>query len=230
MVVVIVRKRRPYLFMAWSPKILETPFFTLLVFIDRGPGPGCIYIQEDYFCFIVDSLGCLRLFSFLTCCVFSTGWNCQLGDRRVMKEATVKAWIKDINSQQARQVVDSANEQGIQIYNCRQYFFGPLGLMSAVLYIYRKSEYWFFRFTVLDGNDFPHIAMGEKTEKIYFSLLQACFLIAHSSGVFYYSGIPKETPELKFRLFFFFFSSLCMRNLLTLTHARCLDQWAHGMV
>ena len=27
----------------------------------------------------------------------------------------------------------------------------------------------FFRFTVLDGNDFPHIAMGEKTEKIYFS-------------------------------------------------------------
>ena len=187
-----------------DPRKFSHPFFTLLVFIDRGPGPGCIYIQEDYFCFIVDSLGCLRLFSFLTCCVFSTGWNCQLGDRRVMKEATVKAWIKDINSQQARQVVDSANEQGIQIYNCRQYFFGPLGLMSAVLYIYRKSEYWFFRFTVLDGNDFPHIAMGEKTEKIYFSLLQACFLIAHSSGVFYYSGIPKETPELKFRLFFFF--------------------------
>ena len=58
-----------------------------------------------------------------------------------MKEATVKAWINDINSQQARQVVDSANEQGIQIYNRRQYFFGPLGLMSAVLYIYRKSEY-----------------------------------------------------------------------------------------
>ena len=56
-----------------------------------------------------------------------------------MKEATVKAWIKDINSQQARQVVDSANEQGIQIYNCRQYFFGPLGLMSAVLYIYIGS-------------------------------------------------------------------------------------------
>ena len=95
----------------------------------------------------------------------------------------------------------------------------------------------FFRFTVLDGNDFPHIAMGEKTEKIYFSLLQACFLIAHSSGDFITRAFQRKRPSWNagffyffFFFFFFFFSSLRMRNLLTLTHARCLDQWAHGMV
>ena len=89
----------------------------------------------------------------------------------------------------------------------------------------------FFCFTVLDGNDFPHIAMGEKTEKIYFSLLQACFLIAHSSGDFITRAFQRKRPSWNAGFFFFFFfSSLRMRNLLTLTHARCLDQWAHGMV
>ena len=201
-VVVIVRKRRPYLFMAWSPKILAPFFHSTRFYWPRARSrlylhPGGLFL---FHCWLV-GLPQILFFSHMLCFL---NWV-KLGDRRVMKEATVKAWIKDINSQQARQVVDSAKEQGIQIYNCRQYFFGPLGLMSAVLYIYRKSEYWFFRFTVLDGNDFPHIAMGEKTEKIYFSLLQACFVIAHSSGDFITRAFQRKRPSWNSGLVFFFF-------------------------
>ena len=112
-----------------------------------------------------------------------------------MKEATVKAWIKDINSQQARQVVDSANEQGIQIYNCRQYFFGPLGLMSAGLYIYIGSLS--IDFSVLKCSMVmisPILRWGKK-QKIYFSLLQACFVIAHSSGDFITRAFQRKRPS-----------------------------------
>ena len=85
-VVVVVRKRLPYFFMAWL-------FHSFPL---TKNGPGFIYFHKDYFCFTVDSLGRLALFSFLRCCVVSTGLNC-LSSGENKKE------------KQARKVVDSAN-------------------------------------------------------------------------------------------------------------------------
>ena len=45
----------------------------------------------------------------------------------------------------------------------------------------------------------------------------------------FYSGFPKETPELKFRLRFFFRSATVCNSLIN-THARRFYWWAQGMV
>ena len=45
----------------------------------------------------------------------------------------------------------------------------------------------------------------------------------------FYSGFPKETPELKFRLRFFFRSATVCNSLIN-THARRVYWWAHGVM
>ena len=210
-VVVIVRKRRPYLFMAWSPKILAPFFHSTRFYWPRARSrlylhPGGLFL---FHCWLV-GLPQTLFFSHMLCFL---NWV-KLGDRRVMKEATVKAWIKDINSQQARQVVDSAKEQGIQIYNCRQYFFGPLGLMSAVLYIYIGSLS--IDFSVLQCSMVmisPILRWGKKQRKYTFHsykpvswLLthQGILLLGHSKG-----NARVEIPAWFFFFFFFFLHYAC---------------------
>ena len=57
-------------------------------------------------------------------------------------------------------------------------------------------------------------------------------LIENCLNCINYSGFPKETPELKFRLRFFFFRSATVCNYLSNTHARrflLMSKW-HGVM